>query len=356
MAQPRKRPAEDRAVPGSSPGGRIITSILLSSFITPFFGTALSIALPQLAREFTASAAAALGLLVVSNAAIAISVLPMGQLADVRGHSGVYRTGLLIALAGFTAAVFASSLIWLYAALATAGVGQAMIFASNNALLVQLTPPKRRASVIGLNSAAVYLGLVSGPLAGGVLTEVNWRLVFTPAIAMLTASYLLSRGVETKGTAGGVDVLGSLLWGVTVVVLILGVRTPALITLGLVTLCLTFLIEVKKPQPLVNPSAFRNPIFTASVIASFLNYLSTASLTPALSLLLQELYSMPSKIVGWVLSTPALAMAILAPIAGRVCDRVPPLYVASGGSAVLAGGLLLCIYSLESLQIIPRCS
>jgi MFS family permease len=80
-------------------------------------------------------------------------------------------------------------------------------------------------------------------------------------------------------------------------------------------------------------------MFSALLIAAFLNYLSTAALTPALSLLFQEEYGMTPQDAGMLLGLQALAMAISAPLAGRLSDKTSPSAVSAGGAALLAASL-----------------
>jgi DHA2 family multidrug resistance protein-like MFS transporter len=89
----------------------------------------------------------------------------------------------------------------------------------------------------------------------------------------------------------------------------------------------------------VDVGLFWSFVFSALLIAAFLNYLSTAALTPALSLLFQEEYGMMPQEAGMLLALQALAMAISAPLAGRLSDKTSPSAVSAGGAALLAASL-----------------
>jgi MFS family permease len=89
----------------------------------------------------------------------------------------------------------------------------------------------------------------------------------------------------------------------------------------------------------VDVGLFWSFVFSALLIAAFLNYLSTAALTPALSLLFQEEYGMTPQDAGMLLGLQALAMAISAPLAGRLSDKTSPSAVSAGGAALLAASL-----------------
>ncbi len=90
---------------------------------------------------------------------------------------------------------------------------------------------------------------------------------------------------------------------------------------------------------MVDVVLFRSFVFSALLIAAFLSYLSTAALTPALSLLFQEEYGMTPQEAGMLLALLALAMAISAPLACRLGDKTSPSAVSAGGAAFLAASL-----------------
>ncbi len=91
---------------------------------------------------------------------------------------------------------------------------------------------------------------------------------------------------------------------------------------------------------MVDVVLFRSFVFSALLIAVFLSYLSTAALTPAFSLLFQEEYGMTPQDAGMLLGLQALAMAISAPLAGRLSDKTSPSAVSTGGAGLLAASLL----------------
>jgi len=221
--------------------------------------------------------AAAVSLLMMLTLAVAALALPIGRLSDVVGAHRVFRAGLLVALAGLAASSASPSLYALYAALALMGGGLAAVFGSNNALLVQIAPPGRRASVVVMNSMFVYIGLVSGPLAGGLLASASWRLIFLPAVILTVSAYLLV-GLPHAAPVrrAGYDWPEALLLSSAVVLLVLGFANVGLALTGLALLALAVAFESRREAPFLNVQLFKDVVFASSVTAAFLNYLSTA--------------------------------------------------------------------------------
>ncbi len=54
-----------------------------------------------------------------------------------------------------------------------------MLFGTGVAILTSVYPASERGRVLGINVAAVYVGLSIGPFVGGFLTQqLGWRSVF----------------------------------------------------------------------------------------------------------------------------------------------------------------------------------
>jgi len=322
---------------------RVLVSVVLSSFVAPFSTSALGVSLPLVARDLGAASVDSVETLVALTLAVAMFVLPLGRAADLWGHVVVFRMGLLLAMAGFALASLSPNFLMLCGALAVGGVGLAAVFGSNNALLFQAVAPDRRASAVGINSMSVYLGLLTGPFLGGFLAQVSWRAVFLPALALLLASVVLAAGPSARQGRGGesFDWVGAALLALSLALLVLGVSaaSPLFTSFGLVASAFTGLYESRQRSPVVDVGLFRSFVFSALLIAAFLNYLSTAALTPALSLLFQEEYGMTPQDAGMLLGLQALAMAISAPLAGRLSDKTSPSAVSAGGAALLAASL-----------------
>ncbi len=90
---------------------------------------------------------------------------------------------------------------------------------------------------------------------------------------------------------------------------------------------------------MVDVGLFRSFVFSALLIAAFLIYLSTVALTPALSLLFQEEHGITPQDAGMLLGLQTLAVAISAPLAGRLGDKTSPSAVSAGGAGLLAASL-----------------
>src|SRR5208337_4695777 len=137
-----------------------------ASFLTPFMGSSINIALPSIGREFAMSAIL-MGWVAYSFLLAAAAVLvPVGKIADIWGRKRVFSIGLVVyTLSSFFCAVAASS-YYLISFRLLQGIGGAMIFGPSIAILTSVFPASERGSALGINVASVYIGLSAGPFFG----------------------------------------------------------------------------------------------------------------------------------------------------------------------------------------------
>ncbi len=157
----------------------------MASFLTPFMGSAVNVALPAINLTFGMSAVALSWVATAYLLAAAVFLVPLGRLADIHGRKRVFAAGILTYNFSTLLAALAPSGGLLIAARLVEGCGAAMIFGTGTAMLTSAYPPQERGRALGINVAAVYLGLSLGPTVGGFLThQLGWRSVFLTTIPL----------------------------------------------------------------------------------------------------------------------------------------------------------------------------
>jgi EmrB/QacA subfamily drug resistance transporter len=325
----------------------------LASFLTPFMGSAANVALPAIGQDLGVGAVALSWVPTSYLLAAAVVLLPFGKLADVHGRKRVFVSGLVVYTATSALCALAPSFPVLVAGRAAQGIGGGMVFGTGVALLTSIFPPGRRGTALGVNVAAVYLGLSLGPPIGGVLAQqLGWRSVFAVNCALAAAGATLAarglRGEWREAPGGRLDVLGTLLQGAGLSLLMLGLgRLPAgsgawLAALGAFALVAFIAWERRARDPLLDVSLFaRNRVFAFSNLAALINYAATFAVGFLLSLYFQSVRGLGAQATGALLAAQPLVQAGLSPFAGRLSDRVDPRLVASSGMGLIALGLAL---------------
>jgi len=329
---------------------------ILSSFITPFMGSSINLALPALAKEFSIDAVILTWIPTAYLLASAVCLVPFGRLADLHGRKRVFGFGVVaFTLSSFLCAL-ASSAFQLIVFRIFQGIGSAMIFATGLAILTSVYAPHERGKVLGISVAAVYTGLSLGPVLGGLLTQhFTWRSVFLAnlpfgvAIVVLVLWRLDEEWAEAKGEA--FDLRGSVIYGLGLTGLICGLSLlPSagslfLLVFGAGGLFAFVTWEKRTKSPVFPVDLFTtNRVFAFSSLAAFINYSATFAVAFLLSLYLQHIKGLNPRDAGLILISQPLVMAACSPVAGWLSDKIEPRIVATAGMLLTTMGLVLFIF------------
>lgn len=332
-------------------------------------GSAINVALPAIARELSMTALS-LGWVATSFIlAATITLLPLGRLADIYGRRRFYLYGALIFTVASSFCIWSPTQSFLIAARALQGVGGAMIFSTGTAMLISVYPPEKRGTIIGINTAAVYIGLTVGPFIGGLLTQhFGWRYIFlftTVWGLIIILTVIKTIKIDSHANNGeGFDTTGSLIYGIALFSLMYGFsRLPSwnagfLIVTGVLFLALFMFQQLKSPFPLVDIHLFRdNKVFAFSNLAALINYCATFSITFLLSLYLQHIKMLTPSHTGMILIAAPVVQAFLSPFAGKLSDRFEPQIISSIGMTLTVAGLVQLIFleSTTSIEYILFC-
>lgn len=345
----------------------ILLASTLASFLTPFMGSSINLAIPAISAEFQAEALSLNWVVSAFLLTSAAFLLPFGRLADLYGRKKMFLAGL----AGYTIfsllSALSPSLPFLIAMRALHGISSAMIFSTAVAILISVFPPKDRGKVLGINAAAVYAGLSTGPFLGGLITHyLGWRFLFgmTTVLGLLTLGIGLTRlKGEWVGAEGEkFDLVGSFLSISSLAAVIYGASTFSLGTiskwlffLGLLGIVMFVWQEKSTQFPLLNVHLFiSNTAFTFSNLAALINYSATFAVGFLLSLYLQVAKDLDPQAAGLILLIQPVVQVLLSPLAGRLSDSIEPRIVASAGMALTSLGLFIffLLTSQSSLALV----
>jgi EmrB/QacA subfamily drug resistance transporter len=347
----------------------LLLATTTSAFLTPFMGSAVIVALPIIAKELSMTALALSWVATAFLLAAAITLVPLGRLADIYGRKRIFLYGAIIFTAASLLCIWSPTQNFLIVMRAIQGIGGAMIFSTGTAMLVSAYPAGDRGKILGINIAAVYIGLTVGPFIGGLLTEhLGWRYIFVftailgAIVIVLTAGMVKEEWVGAKGE--GFDFAGSLLYAVALFAIMYGFsllpswRAVLLIAVGLICLIFFVFLQLKKPFPLLNIRLFLdNKVFAFSNLAALINYCATFAVTFLLSLYLQHIKMLTPSQTGVVLIAEPIVQALFSPLAGRLSDRYEPRIISSIGMALNVAGLipLIFIHNDTSIHYIVIC-
>ncbi len=345
------------ALPAEGTAGRFF-GIAAGNLLVLLDASVLTVALPDLQRDLHASDAALPWAVNAYTVVFAGLLLASGAIADRFGPRRVYRA----ALAGFTVISLLCAVAPTTGALlggrALLGVAAAGLVPASLALLAHLYPDKaQRSRMVGAWAAVTSVGLVAGPVLGGLLvTAGGWRLVFlvNPPIALLALAFAgklsghrsgnRTHSLDCAGLVLSVAALGALSFG-----LIdggtSGWRHPAplvALAVAVVAVAALVLVERRAAAPVLPPALLALPRVRADLVAGSVATLVFYGTFFALTRWLQDTRHLSPWQAGFSFLPMTLPMCVLPFYAGRFVARFGALPVILVGlSADVVSGVLL---------------
>jgi EmrB/QacA subfamily drug resistance transporter len=288
----------------------------------------------------------------------AAGIITAAALGDRLGRRRTYVAGLLLFSLASAACALAPSLGMLIGFRAIQGLGAAIVMPLGLTLLTSSFPAERRGAVVGIWGGVAGLGVAAGPLIGGVVTEgLDWHWIFwvnvplgIAAVAgvrrVLPESYGPLTRLDPIGMVAASGAMGAVVWGV--------LRAPdagwrstevvvALVVGG--TLLIGFVAwESVAPAPMVPLSLFGSRVFSAAALTQFLmaaSIFATAYVTSQYFQIARGDSPLGTglRFLPWTM-TPLL----IAPIAGRLVDRIGARALAAPGLVLQALGFLWILH------------
>ena len=341
----------------------ILVFVAMSQFSSAFMHSIMGVTLPSIGSDLDASGVE-LGLAesIFMGTAAAL-LLPIGRFADVTDKNTLFKRGLL-ALGITTFAIgFQPSIESVIGARFFQGVAAAFLTATGMAIVADIAPRNRLGQMLGLAIGATYVGLAVGPyFAGLVTTHLGWRWVFYLAATPPILSYLLSCATlksQWHAPKKSVNLTNSALLFFSIMAFIAGaamlkqtVTGTALIALGVFLGALFIIAEHRSADPLIKvEEVVANRALSQALVIQFLIYCGTIGTTFLLSLYLQYIQGNTPETTGNLLVLAPVVMAIFAPLAGRVADRMSPRRLSALGAASILCSLVLAALITERTDV-----
>jgi EmrB/QacA subfamily drug resistance transporter len=353
---------ETNAVNDTSKRITLITTTTVS-FVGSLMASAVNIALPTIGQQLAAGAVMLSWVANSMNLSQAVILIPSGRLADIWGRKKLLIYGaLLFALSSFLCGI-STSVIPLIIFRFIQGIAAGVVIVPAIALLTSVFPPNERGKALGINVGGTYIGLALGPALGGFMTQyLGWRSIFffcgllCLVVAVLVYRNLKGEWADARGEK--FDGAGTAVYVIALLLAMYGFTTlPSatgfiLIAAGALSMLAFIWWEARSPSPILDISLIsKNKVFIFSNLATLINYLAAFAMTFLLSLYLQFVRGFSPQTTGLIMIAQPVIMAVSAPLAGRLSDRIDPRLVASVGMAVTCLGLIILIFVNETTAL-----
>ncbi|WP_277869153.1 DHA2 family efflux MFS transporter permease subunit [Nocardioides houyundeii] len=333
-------------------------ALCLGFFMILVDTTIVTVATPSIMEDLGADVNSVVWVTSAYLLAYAVPVLITGRLGDRYGPKRLYLVGLVVFTLASLWCGLTGSITGLVLARVAQGLGAALMTPQTMAVITRIFPVDRRGSAMALWGATAGVATLVGPILGGVLVDsLGWEWIFFINIPVGIIAFVLAwRLVPALAThEHRFDWLGVALSGIGMFLLVFGLQEGQqydwgtitgpltvwrLIAAGLVVLAVFIWWQARnRNEPLVPLELFRDRNFSlANLGISTVSFGFTAMGFPVM--LYAQLVRGWSPTQAGMLLIPMAAMSILlAPLVGRLADRVHPRILTSFGFVVMGGAL-----------------
>jgi DHA2 family lincomycin resistance protein-like MFS transporter len=341
----------------------ILFAMLLSGFIGLFGETALNVALTPLMGLLEVGPTTIQWLTTGYLLVLGILVPVSGMLLQWFSTRQLFTTSLIFSIAGTLVAAIAPSFEILLVARVLQAVGTALLLPLMFNTILVIFPIEKRGAAMGLIGLVIMFAPASGPsISGLILANLSWHwifwislpffiislicgLLFLPNISKLTKPKIdvLSIVLSTLGfggivygfsSAGGHGESGGG-WTSPIVV--------ATLVIGVLSLLLFSIRQLRMKQPMMDLRAFKYPMFTVGLILIFLCMMMMLSSMLILPMYLQQGMAVTALTAGLVLLPGSLLNGFLSPVMGRLFDKFGPKWLVIIGLAIVT--IVLFMYT-----------
>jgi EmrB/QacA subfamily drug resistance transporter len=281
-------------------------------------------------------------------------LLAAGSLGDRFGRRRALQFGLVVFALGSVSSALSGSSEMLIASRALMGVGGAFIMPATLSIISNIFPAEERGKAIAAWAAVSGLGIVLGPIAGGVLLEsFNWSAVFWVNIPLIAVALVAGRAlipesrdpdpwpIDLPGVALSIGALVSLTWAI-IEAPGRGWMDPTVLGVfgaGAVMAAAFIAWELRTPTPMLEMRLFRNPRFSAASASLTIAFASMMGVIFLFTQYLQSVLGYTALEAGVAMLPTGVSLIIAAPISAKLDARFGTKLVVAGGLATVALGL-----------------
>ena len=334
-------------------------AVAVGLFMIMLDNTVVNVAVPSIQRDLGVGLSELQWIVTGYALSFAALMLTGGKLADMLGRRRIFVIGIVIFTIASLFCGLAESGESLIAWRIVQGVGAALMNPATLAIISATFPPRQRGMAIGIWAGVSALALAIGPLVGGLLTEhLSWSWVFFVNVPVgvlgVAASYLLIDESRDMSEEQRLDLAGLVTSGLGLFALTYGLieantygwssaRIVGSFVAAAVLLGSFVILELRQRVPMLDLTLFRNGTFAGANVVILMVGLAMFGVFFFVSLYMQNILGFSAVQTGAAFLPMTVLIILVAPIAGKLSDRIGSRWLMTGGMTLL--GIQLLYYS-----------
>jgi len=324
-------------------------------FMIMLDNTVVNVALPAIQKDLHSSISGLEWTVNAYTLSFAVLLVTGGRLGDIFGRRKMFLFGVIVFGLSSAFIGLSQSEAWLVAGRAAQGIGAAFMMPATLSIITNAFPAHERGKAIGTWAGVSALALAIGPVVGGFLVEnVSWQSIFflnVPVAALAVAVTLAAtRESRDESSTHHVDYPGvaAITVGLSALVLALvegnswgwgSAAIVALLAISAVGLFAFALVERRVVEPMVDFRFFRSRSFLGANLVAFIVSFAMLAMFFFLALYMQNIKGYSPLQAGVRFLPSTVVIILVAPIAGRLSDRIGPRPLMTAGLLIVAGSL-----------------
>lgn len=328
----------------------ILIVLNIFTFMSTLDGSIVNIALPEISKQLNLPMAQITWVTTGYLMAICAAILVFGKLGDIVGKIRIFKIGTIVFIIGSLLCGLSASLPVLIVSRIIQALGASMTMANSQGIVTDIFPASERGKALGLIGTFVSLGSIAGPSLGGVIVStLGWEYIFWVNIPIGLIAIILAWKVLPKDLTkvkSSIDIPGSMLFSLFIVSLFAGLLLGQQLGYGdsrivsaLIVAGITFIAfiwtEIRRQEPLLQLSLFKNPLFSLSILCGFLIFTANFSFNIIAPFYAQSILNLSPFDSGFLLMLFPITMVIVAPLSGALSDKIGSEFLTFAGLIVM---------------------